>query len=138
MNCYFGSSGGSYLVMCNDNGVRDIYRFDKFGSLLSVEGLVSDCGEWFEVDVVSIIGVGSSRCEILYNDSKIIVDEPFHNVLVHLRSFGKHLGTFFNIKHSDNLGSFTQVLFVYMKNSFTKTDILGKYAGGNWIKLDSV
>ena len=136
MECYFGSSKGDYVILCKDGDYRDVYRFGTFGNLIDTCGSIADCNTWYDVDIVSIVGVGTKRCEVLFNESKVVVDEPLMNVLVKVREFGNYLGNIFTIQHEDDLGKFTQVIFAYHKGSFTKRMILGKYSEGEWIGLD--
>lgn len=133
MKVFFGCKGSSYYIMCKD--FNEVYSFDTFGNMLSDKGGVSSCDNWQEVDIVSLVGVGSGSCEILCNDVKAVLTDPIMSNVATLRKMGGYLGTIFNVPHLDDKGKFNQILFVFKKGDMPKEKISKIFPNRVWNRL---
>lgn len=119
--------------MCRD--FEETCCFDMFGNIQNFNAGVSSCDNWQEVDVISLVGVGSSSCEMLYNGSKTLMDKPLMDNVSVLRKESGYIGTIFNVPHEDNLGKYSQILFVYKKGNMPKERIDRIFPNRAWNKL---
>lgn len=137
MRVYYGNSGGQHYVMCRD--FEEVYSFDTFGNLAGTKGGVSSCHSWVEVDFISIVSSTINTCEVLTNGYKCVVNKPLFEVVSNIRNHGKFLGTMFNILHSDDLGKFNHILFIYRKGVVSTSALINAmYPNCTWNTLNSV
>lgn len=133
MKVYYGNKGSEFYIMCVD--FQEIYVFDMFGNLSSVNGLVSSCDNWQEVDFFSYVGVSLKECEVLYNGYKTKLDIPLFNAIKPLRDKGGYLGTLFNVPHEDDIGRYNQILLLYPKGTISNKFVVNLYPNKTWSKL---
>jgi len=130
---YFGSKGSRYYILCPD--FSECYSFNMFGTLESSEASISSCSNWVEVDFISFVNTGGNKTELLFNDSKTVLNKSLLDCTSAIRDKGNYLGTMFTISHKDSEGMFTQVFFVAHKGLFTKRMLEERFSIDVWDSL---
>jgi len=130
---YFGSKSNKYYILCPD--FNECYVFNMFGTLERKDGSIGSCDSWTEVDFLSFVSIDGGKCEMLFNDEKVVINESIQSCAMKIRKVGGYLGTMFTVSHSDDGGSFTQVCFVARKGTNTKGILEGNFVLKEWKKL---
>lgn len=133
MKVYYGNKGSEYYIMCRD--FNEIYVFDMFGNLCGTNGCVDSCNNWQLVDFLSFVGIGNNNCELLYNGYKAELNMNIFLAIKPFRDYGKFLGTIFNVPHEDDLGRYSQIIFVFPKGTITANIINNQFPKRLWNKL---
>ena len=63
------------------------------------------------------------------------MDKPLMDNVSVLRKESGYIGTIFNVPHEDNLGKYSQILFVYKKGNMPKERIDRIFPNRAWNKL---
>lgn len=133
MKVYYGNKGSEFFIMCRD--FEEVYVFDMFGNLCRTNGCIDSCNNWQLVDFLSFVSLGVNNCELLFNGYKAELKISLFEAIKPFRSYGKFLGTVFNVPHEDSEGRFTQVIFVYPKGTLKAEMINNQFPNRLWNKL---
>ena len=136
MKVYYGNKGSEFFIMCTD--FKEIYVFDMFGNVCRTDGYIDSCNNWQLVDILSFVQIGVNNCEVLYNGYTTELGIPLFEAIKSIRLEGKYLGTMFNIPHEDDIGRFSQIIFVFPRGTMTSEMVNRKYPNRLWKKLKNL
>lgn len=124
MGGYLSIVGNRYYIISKDKSECAV--FDSYGTLITLQGCISDCSLFQDVDIISIVSSGavSNKTDIYFNGEHRISYHPKYKIVSKLSEFTKpYMGMLFCINHEEIKEKNSQVIMVYKSNTWS-ADIL--------------